>query len=118
MSGAFATCAALKINEDGTCILANAANPAPYLNGIEVITEGALPIGVLSEIEYASTHLSIALGDTLTFVSDGVIEAKREGDGQLFGFDKVGDLLRSGLNAALLAEAAKSIWSATMTLPS
>jgi hypothetical protein len=108
MSGGFATCAALKINSDGTCILANAANPAPYLNGVEVNTEGSLPIGLLAEVEYGSTQFSISLGDTLTFVSDGVIESKRQSDGQLFGFDRVGDLLRNGINAAALAKAAQS----------
>jgi len=81
----FVTCCAANIAADGTMALANAGNPAPYLNGEEMAVEPGLPLGLLEEVNYRETRYQIAPGDRLTFVSDGVLEATNA-KGELFGF--------------------------------
>jgi sigma-B regulation protein RsbU (phosphoserine phosphatase) len=88
MSSGFATCAALHLLPDGTAVLANAANPSPYLNGREVALPGALPLGMLAEVEYQNHSLTLSDGDILTFVSDGIIEAQNPDSRELFGFER------------------------------
>jgi hypothetical protein len=81
----FVTCCAAHIAADGTMTLANAGNPAPYRNGVEMAVEPGLPLGLLEEVSYPETRYQIAPGDRLTFVSDGVLEATNA-EGELFGF--------------------------------
>jgi sigma-B regulation protein RsbU (phosphoserine phosphatase) len=106
MSDGFATCAALHISADGSAVLSNAANPAPYLNGEEIGLAGALPLGMVSEVQYDNHRLTLRAGDILTFVSDGVIEATKTETGELFGFDRSRAL--SQRPAAEIAAAARS----------
>jgi serine phosphatase RsbU (regulator of sigma subunit) len=72
---------------DGAMILANAGNPAPYLNGEEMAIEPGLPLGMLADSYYDETRYQIDPGDRLTFVSDGVIEATNA-EGELYGFER------------------------------
>lgn len=67
-------------------IVANAGNPAPYLNGEEMAVEPGLPLGMLAESHYGETRYQIDPGDRLAFVSDDVIEAINA-EGELYGFD-------------------------------
>jgi serine phosphatase RsbU (regulator of sigma subunit) len=83
----FVTCCAAAIARDGGMTIANAGNPAPYRNGEEMAVEPGLPLGMLAEACYAETRTQIAPGDRLTFVSDGVVEA-RDKSGALFGFER------------------------------
>jgi serine phosphatase RsbU (regulator of sigma subunit) len=46
-----------------------------------------LPLGLISEAAYTETSNQLALGDLLTFVSDGVVEATNP-SGELFGFER------------------------------
>ena len=50
--GAFATCLALRIETNGQVTLANAGHLAPYLNGMEVPMEGALPLGMIAGADF------------------------------------------------------------------
>jgi hypothetical protein len=100
----FATCAALYLRADGLAMLANAANPAPYLNGEEVEVDGALPLGLIPEIDYSTRAFWMESGDALTFVSDGVVEAVK--DRELFGFERTRELSKKGAKA--IAEAARA----------
>jgi serine phosphatase RsbU (regulator of sigma subunit) len=70
-----ATCLALCIQSDGAVTLANAGSLPPYLNGIEVPMEGALPLGTIPGAEFSISHFQIGRGDTLTLISDGILEA-------------------------------------------
>jgi hypothetical protein len=105
MSDGFATCVALHISPDGSAVLSNAANPAPYLNGEEIGLAGALPLGMAAEVQYENHRFTLQPGDILTFVSDGVIEATRAETGELFGFDRTRAL--STQDAAYIASAAQ-----------
>ena len=97
--GGFVTCCVAHISSDGAMTIANAGNPTPYRNGEEMAVEPGLPLGMLAEASYAETRTRIAKGDRLTFVSDGVVEA-RDKSGALFGFERT---------AAMSVESAEKI---------
>ena len=78
----------------------------PYLNGEPVAMEGALPLGMMEGAEFSVMRFRLAEGDKLVLVSDGVAEAT-DADGQLFGFERVQDLLRTGKSASEVAGAAQ-----------
>jgi hypothetical protein len=48
----------------------------PYRNGEELSPPPGLPLGLIPDATYAETTLHLALNDTLTFQSDGVVEAR------------------------------------------
>jgi hypothetical protein len=102
--GGFATCIAAHISVDGTVDLANAGHLAPYLNGKEIDLEGALPLGVVPDIEFTTIRFLLEPGDGLTFVSDGVVEATNSRR-ELFGFDRLREI--STEEAQRIADAAK-----------
>jgi serine phosphatase RsbU (regulator of sigma subunit) len=52
-----------------------------------------------------SISIALALGDRLTFVSDGVVEARSK-SGELFGFDRTREISREPASA--IAQAAQS----------
>ena len=97
--GGFATCIAAHISVDGTVDLANAGHLAPYLNGKEIDLEGALPLGVVPDIEFTTIRFLLEPGDGLTFVSDGVVEATNSRQ-ELFGFDRLRKIIRKKPSAS------------------
>ncbi len=101
----FVTCSVALIAIDGTMTLANAGNPAPFLNGEEMSVEPGLPLGLLAEVSYAATRYQIARGNRLTFISDGVLEATNP-QGELYGFERTQAI--SGESAEIVAQAAQA----------
>ena len=101
-----ATCLALRIAADGVALLANAGHTPPYRNGEPLPMEGALPLGVMEDAEFSVMQFTLAQGDRLVLVSDGVAEAT-DADRQLFGFDRVQELLQAGTSAFEVASAAQ-----------
>lgn len=85
--GGFVTCLCARISPDGLITLANAGHLAPYRNGDESEVDSGLPLGVVAGAEYTETTVQLAAGDTLTFLSDGVVEAQAD-SGELFGFER------------------------------
>lgn len=85
--GHFATCLAAALDADGTLRLANAGHLPPYRNGREVKLEGSLPLGLADRLEPAVLVLQLEPGEVLTFLTDGIVEA-RNAQGELFGFDR------------------------------
>jgi len=104
---AHATCLSLRIAEDGEITLANAGHVPPYLNGEPVAMEGALPLGMMEGAEFSVMRFKLAQGDRLVLVSDGIAEAM-DPDGQLFGFERVHELVRAARSATEVASAAQS----------
>lgn len=96
--GGFTTCLAAHISADGRLTVANAGHLPPYLNGKELDVPGSLPLGIVARMQYKATEVTLAPGDRLTFVSDGVVEA-RSRSGELFGFDRTRDLSRQPAEA-------------------
>ncbi len=85
--GGFTTCVALRAELDGTLTVANAGHLAPYLGGQEIPLENGLPLGLSADAEYAESIFTMADGQQLTLVTDGVVEA-RDPSGALFGFER------------------------------
>jgi sigma-B regulation protein RsbU (phosphoserine phosphatase) len=100
----FVTCAATLIRADGAMTLANAGHLSPYRNGEELAVNSGLPLGIVAEGGYEETNYQLALGDRLTFVSDGVVEATSE-KRELFGFERTQAI--SNQPADKIAEAAR-----------
>jgi hypothetical protein len=101
-----ATCLALLIGNNGEATMANAGHVAPYLNGEPLAMEGALPLGMIEDAEFSVMHFQMNGGDKLVLMSDGIAEATDE-RGQLFGFERIHELLRTARTAAEVAETAQ-----------
>jgi hypothetical protein len=106
-SHAAATCLALRIAADGGAILANAGHIPPYLNGQPLEIEGSLPLGMIEDAEFSVLQFRIAQGDQLLLMSDGIAEAT-DLNGNLFGLERVLDLVRNPASAAAIATAAQN----------
>ncbi len=102
MQGGFVTCCAASISHDGKLTIANAGHPPPYRNGAEGPSTPGLPLGISAGIQYEESYSLLDHDTCLTFVSDGVVEA-RNAQGELFGFDRT---------AAISTQAAAEIASA------
>jgi len=102
--GGFVTCLVTRIAPDGVITLANAGHLAPYHNGDEIPLEPSLPLGITADTTYSESTLRLAPNDRLTFLSDGVVEA-RSASGELFGFDRTRQI--STKSAELIAAAAQ-----------
>jgi hypothetical protein len=89
--GGFATCLCALLELDGSLTIANAGHLSPYCNGRELPCDPGLPLGILPTAEYTETRIQLSPGDALTFLSDGVVEA-RNAAGELFGFDRTRDI--------------------------
>lgn len=103
----YATCLALRIQADGSVKLANAGHLPPYLNGDELPMEGALPLGMISDADFSVLRFHLTSGDRLMLMSDGIAEAQDE-QGQLFGFERIQELLKAPITAAEVASAAQN----------
>jgi len=85
--GGFVTCCVARIAQDGSATIANAGNLSPYINGTELTLAPSLPLGMAASIYYEEQHFKLEPNQPLTFLSDGVIEA-RSLSGELFGFTR------------------------------
>ena len=105
MHGGFTTCLILRIGANGEVWVANAGHISPYCIGMEVQCENGLPLGLIAAATYPEVKFEMRVGDRLTMVTDGVVEARsREGD--LFGFERTA--LHSGMAAEAIARAAQA----------
>lgn len=108
---ASATCEILRISANGAVTMSHAGHLPPYLNGNEVQMEGALPLGMISGVEFSSQSLQLQPGDELTLMSDGVAEAQ-DSRGQLFGFERVHEMMSGRATAEEIAVAAQKFGQA------
>jgi hypothetical protein len=104
---AIATCMILRIDPDGTGIIANAGQLSPYLNGTEIEMEGAFPIGIVPDGDCSIATFTLQEGDNLFMMSDGVVEAT-DPQGALFGFDRISELLEKKASSEEIAKAAQA----------
>lgn len=104
---ASATCLMLRIDPDGSVLIANAGQLPPYLNGKEIEMEGALPLGTIPDADHSIARLTLQPGDTFIVMSDGIVEAQNS-SGDLFGFDRINQLLEENTSAQGIADAAQA----------
>jgi hypothetical protein len=103
---AIATCLILRIDPDGTGTIANAGQLSPCLNGVEIEMEGAFPIGIVPDGDVSITSFALKEGDQLFLMSDGVVEATAP-DGELFGFERISEMLQRRASSTEIAVAAQ-----------
>ena len=106
-----ATCLAMRITAGGATRLANSGHLPPYLNGSPVEIEGSLPLGMCANCDPSVLEFRLVPGDRLVLVSDGVAEATDE-KGNLFGFERVLELVSTQPSARQIAEAAQGFGQA------
>ncbi len=100
----FITCVCARVGREGAITFANAGHPPPYRNGEEIQLDANFPLGISPEVEYAETTVGLDRGDRVTFLSDGVLEARSE-TGDIFGFDRTREISRQSAQA--IAKAAQ-----------
>jgi hypothetical protein len=105
--GGFATCVVAHIKADGSVVLANAGHLSPFHNAAELPVSGSLPLGLTPHAEYGEIDFRLHESDTLTFMTDGVVEAQNEA-GELYGFDRVATLARTGQSVEQIVETARA----------
>jgi serine phosphatase RsbU (regulator of sigma subunit) len=105
LQGGFATCIALRLQCDGSCVISSAGHPAPFLNDQEAIIPGALPLGLFPSAAYEEATLSLRPGDHLALYTDGLLEA-RSSSGELYSFDRLKTLFAACPTAVQATDAA------------
>jgi hypothetical protein len=85
--GGFVTCLCARIGPGGVLTVANAGHLAPYINGVEMVLDNGLPLGLSSDATYSESTFQLEANQQLTILTDGVLEA-RDGAGELYGFDR------------------------------
>ncbi len=103
--GGFVTYCAVRIDAAGRATMANAGHWQPYLDGHEVDLPNGLPLGLVEGAEYDEVTMDVSHGQQLTLLSDGVVEARNH-QGELYGFDRLNQLMKQKLSAEHVAETA------------
>lgn len=84
----FVTACCMCLEQTGAFTSANAGHISPYLEGIELSTAPALPLGLTADQSYSTTAGVLPVGQQLVLMSDGVPEA-RSATGELYGFERL-----------------------------
>jgi hypothetical protein len=105
MQDGFATAIAMRLNPDGTCVMATAGHPSPFLNRQELNLPGALPLGLAPSTSYEEVEMMLGVGDHFALYTDGLLEARSQ-TGELYGFERLESLFASSPNATQATEAA------------
>jgi hypothetical protein len=85
--GNYATCMTALLNRDGLLRIANAGHIPPFLNGEYLDIEGSLPLGFAGKLDPTLCNVQLYPGDHVTFITNGVVEARNE-EGEIYGFDR------------------------------
>jgi hypothetical protein len=102
--GGFVTCLCARITAEDRMTVANAGHIPPYRNGEELSVPAGLPLGLDPDAEYGEAGFAVEAGETITLLSDGVVEA-RNAAGELFGFERTQTISRNSAQA--IADAAR-----------
>ena len=101
----FTTACCVRFEPDGRYTLANAGHIAPYIDGQEVDTPPALPLGLEADQLYGSVTGKLLATQKLVLLSDGVLEAQSS-SGELLGFARLAALTTKSAHA--IADAARN----------
>jgi hypothetical protein len=78
-------------------LYASAGHLFPYridrAGRVDALESIAYPLGVRDDLEVLSQKAQLAAGDTLFLFSDGIVEARRAGSDEMFGFDRLEEVL-------------------------
>ena len=99
-----------RLDPGSRCLrLGNGGCPPPYHfragtgQVVEVKVGQAYPLGVRPDTLYPSLKVPLETGDRVVFFSDGIVEAENE-QGEMFGFERLGEVIRQGGAAGVGAE--------------
>jgi hypothetical protein len=101
----FTTACCVHIERSGRFTLANAGQIAPYIDGREIATPPALPLGLVPDQHYTTVSGNLSVNQRIVLLSDGVVEA-RSGTGELLGFERLARLTLK--SAREIADTAKN----------
>ncbi|MGB6688415.1 MAG: SpoIIE family protein phosphatase [Terracidiphilus sp.] len=101
----FVTCLITHIDSNGNGVMANAGHLSPYRDEKEWEVPASLPLGLSSLAEYDEVRVHLKETETLTFLTDGVLEARNQ-KGQLYGFERLAELMNGRPTAEQVADAA------------
>jgi serine phosphatase RsbU (regulator of sigma subunit) len=87
----FTTACCIRLAPDGRYTVANAGHISPYVQGQELPTAPALPLGVAPDQTYEILEGRLHPGHKLVLLSDGIPEA-RTNRGELYGFERLAPL--------------------------
>jgi serine phosphatase RsbU (regulator of sigma subunit) len=108
LKSGFVTCICARLDGGGLVTIANAGHLSGWINADEIATPGMLPLGVTDAgVQYPTEQIQLKIGDTLTFLSDGVVEARCESEGALFGFERLQQLLTERPDPGTIAREAQ-----------
>ncbi len=108
-AGAFITMVYVTAHPDGRLACASAGHPRPRLvrrdGSIEELPGSGLALGIAPDQSYEEATVTLGPGDAVVLYTDGVIEARR--DGELYGTGRLDSALaaRAALGAQELANA-------------
>ena len=92
----FVTCFyAILVPKNGHLRYANAGHDLPYLwhgGGAEDLKARGMPLGLMPGMSYEEKEVTMELGDSVLFYSDGLVEA-HEPKGEMFGFPRLRGLV-------------------------
>jgi Stage II sporulation protein E (SpoIIE) len=106
MQEGFATCLVVRLEGQGRLTFGNAGHLPPYVNGVEMVLAGSMPLGLNANAEYEQVSVEMAAGDSVVVLTDGIAEAQNA-ERELFGFERVGAMLQEGATAKNVADAAQ-----------
>jgi serine phosphatase RsbU (regulator of sigma subunit) len=106
IDGGFVTCLVLFLAANGDAIIANAGHLPPFRDGKELPVAGSLPLGISSKPDYDELVFRLHENETLTVYTDGIIEA-RNAKGELFGFDRLSEILAARPDVGKIVDAAE-----------
>ena len=105
LHGGFATAIALRLDSDGSGVMASAGHTSPYVNDEELSLPGAFPLGLAATVEYEETRFQLKGSEHLALYTDGLLEA-RSSSGELFSFERLKTLFAAKPTAEQATEAA------------
>ena len=100
----FTTCIVLRLTASGEITISSAGHLEPYLAGRALALETSLPLGLSADVHYPESSVLLPHGQSLTLLTDGVVEAFDPHTRELFGFDRT--LAVSACSAREIAAAA------------
>jgi len=100
----FITCLCVKLSPGGQIKASNAGHLHPYRNDEEVVCDGGPPLGMFPDLVYQHSLFEIECNDSLTLLSDGVVEATDQNE-DFFGDERTQAIIsRSALEIATVAQ--------------
>ncbi len=90
-------CYALVDHQRRELTWASAGHIAPYridtAGTVQALSSASYPLGVRDQLAIERRTVKLAAGDTVFLFSDGVVEARKEGTDELFGFERLEESL-------------------------